>query len=120
MAQRRMFSKSITESDAFTSMPPTTQNLYFHFGMNCDDDGVVNNPISIIRSLCASQDDLKILISKRFIIPLEDSGIIVIKHHKINNYIQKDRYTASKYQEELAQLDIDEKGAYFLKKPTLF
>lgn len=114
MAKRRMFSVEITESDAFTSMPSSTQNLYFHLGMNADDDGVVNNPRALTRFIGANDDDLKLLIAKRFIIPIDDSGIIVIKHWKINNYIQKDRYTPSKYQQELKLLGLDENGAYKL------
>lgn len=112
MAKRRMFSLSITESDAFTSMPSSSQCLYFHFGMNADDDGVVNNPKSICKIIGANDDDLKILIAKRFIIPIEDSGIIVIKHWRTNNYIQKDRYTPTKYQKELSYLGLDENNAY--------
>lgn len=107
-----MFSKDITDSDAFTSMPLSTQALYFHLGMNADDDGVVNAPKKIQRAIGAAEDDLKLLVAKRFIIPIEDSGIIVIKHWKINNYIQKDRYTPSKYQEELQMLGLDENNAY--------
>lgn len=120
MANRRMFSKDITDSDSFTSMPLSTQALYFHLGMNADDDGVVNSPRKIQKSLGATDDDLKLLVAKRFIIPIEDSGIIVIKHWKINNYIQKDRYTPSKYQKELALLGFDENNAYQTKEISLF
>ena len=115
-----MFSKDITDSDSFTSMPLSTQALYFHLGMNADDDGVVNSPRKIQKSLGATDDDLKLLVAKRFIIPIEDSGIIVIKHWKINNYIQKDRYTPSKYQKELALLGFDENNAYQTKEISLF
>ena len=114
MATRRMFSKKITESDAFITMPATSQNLYFHLGMNCDDDGVVNNPKTICRSISCSEDDLKLLIAKRFIIPIEEEGIIVIKHHKINNYIQKDRYSPSNYQDIIKQYLLDDNGTYRL------
>lgn len=120
MAKRRMFSVDITESDAFQGMPLSAQALYFHFGMNADDDGVVNNPRAVQRSLGAADDDIRILVAKKFIIPIEDAGIIVIKHWKINNYIQKDRYTPSKYQEELALLGLDENQSYTLKEPSLF
>lgn len=112
MANRRMFSKEITESDAFREMPLSSQALYLHYGMEADDDGVVNNPKTIQRSIGASEDDLRILIAKRFIIPFEESGIIVIKHWKINNYIQNDRYTESKYKKELSLLQLDENGCY--------
>lgn len=119
MANRRMFSKDITDSDAFTSMPLSTQALYFHLGMNADDDGVVNSPKAIQRSLGASPDDLRILVAKRFIIPIAESEIVVIKHWKINNLIQKDRYTPSKYQKELELLELDENKAYRSKNVNL-
>ena len=112
MAKRRMFSREITESDAFREMPLSSQALYFHLGLSADDDGVVNNPKSIQRCIGASSDDLKILLAKRFVIAFEESGIIVIKHWRINNYIQKDRYSPSKYQKELRLLGIDENNAY--------
>ena len=112
MANRRMFSKDITDSDAFTSMPLSAQALYLHLGMNADDDGVVNAPRKIQRSIGAADDDLRILIAKRFIIPIAESEIVVIKHWKINNLIQKDRYTPTKYQKELALLELDENKAY--------
>ena len=102
-----MFSKDITESDAFKEMPLSSQALYFHLGMNADDDGVVNNPKSIQRCIGASLDDLKILLAKRFVIAIEESGLIVIKHWKINNYIQRDRYTPTKYQKELKLLGLN-------------
>ena len=114
MAKRRMFSLEIVDSDAFLTMPLSTQALYFHLGMHADDDGVVNSPRKIQKSIGAAEDDLKILVAKRFIIPIEESGIIVIKHWKINNYIQKDRYSQSKYKRELALLGFDENGAYKL------
>lgn len=120
MPIRRMFSKEILESDSFLSMPHSTQILYVHLSMNSDDDGVVNNPRSIARMMNANDDDIKLLVAKRFIIPIAESEIIVIKHWKINNYIQKDRYTPSKYQKELALLELDEKKAYKEKAITLF
>lgn len=103
MAERRMFAKTIIDSDAFLDMPLSTQALYFHLSMRADDDGFVNNPKKIQRVLGASEDDLKVLIAKRFIIPFE-SGIVVIKHWKIHNYIQKDRYKETAYKEEKALL----------------
>jgi hypothetical protein len=114
MAQKRMFAKTIVDSDAFLDMSSSTQNLYFHLGMRADDDGFINNPKMIMRIVNASEDDMKVLILKKFILPL-DNGIIVIKHWKINNYIQSDRYTPTKYQEELAKLSLDENKAYTLK-----
>ncbi len=111
MAERRMFAKTIVLSDAFLDMPLSARCLYFTLGMLADDDGFVNNPKSVMRQVGASMDDLNILLVKRFILDF-DSGIIVIKHWRIHNYIQKDRYKESKYIEEKATLAIDEKGAY--------
>lgn len=119
MAKRRMFSSDITSSDAFQDMPLSAQALYFHLGMNADDDGVVNSPKAVQRSLGASQDDLRLLVAKRFIIPIAESEIVVIKHWKINNLIQKDRYTPSKYKRELELLELDENKAYKEKVPSL-
>lgn len=119
MARRRMFSNDITDSDAFQDMPLSAQALYFHLGMKADDDGVVNSPKAVQRSLGASPDDLKLLVAKRFIIPIAESEIVVIKHWKINNLIQKDRYTPSKYQRELAMLELDENKAYTEKSVPL-
>lgn len=111
MAERRMFAKTIVTSDAFLDMSLSARCLYFTLGMFADDDGFVNNPKSIMRQVGASQDDLNLLLLKRFILAF-DSGVIVIKHWRIHNYIQKDRYKESKYIEEKATLMIDEKGAY--------
>ena len=111
MAERRMFAKTIVTSDAFLDMPLSARCLYFTLGMFADDDGFVNNPKSITRQVGASVDDMNILIGKRFIITFE-SGIIVIKHWKIHNYIAKDRYKETKYIDEKKQLSLDEKGAY--------
>ena len=111
MAERRMFAKTIIDSDAFTDMPLSTQALYFHLSMRADDDGFINNPKKIQRMIGASDDDLKLLIAKRFIIPFE-SGIVVIKHWKIHNYIRNDRYKPTVYTEEKAMLDSKDNGAY--------
>lgn len=111
MANRRMLTKKITNSDAFTEMPLSAQALYLHLNMEADDDGFVNAPKRVQRMIGASDDDLKLLIAKRFILVFE-SGIIVIKHWKMHNYIQKDRYTTTQYQEELAQLAIKDDGSY--------
>ena len=113
MAERRMFSKTIIDSDAFLDMPASTQALYFHLSMRADDDGFINAPRKIQRMVGASEDDLKLLIAKRFIIPF-DSGIVVIKHWKIHNYIQKDRYHPTVYQDEMALLEVKENNAYSL------
>ena len=111
MAERRMFAKTIVLSDAFLDMPLSARCLYFTLGMLADDDGFVNSPKSIMRQAGASTDDLNLLMAKRFILAF-DSGVIVIKHWRIHNYIQKDRYKESKYMEEKATLMIDQNGAY--------
>ena len=111
MAERRMFAKTIIDSDAFLDMPLSTQSLYFHLSMRADDDGFINNPKKIQRMVGASDDDLKLLVAKRFIIPFE-SGIVVIKHWKIHNYIQKDRYKPTIYQEEKQLLMEKENNVY--------
>lgn len=114
MAERRMFAKTIIDSDAFLDMPHSTQLLYFHLSMRADDDGFINNPKNIIRMIGCKDDDLKILLAKKFILPFE-SGVVVIKHWQIHNYIQKDRYRETKYKDEKAMLQLDENKAYQLK-----
>ena len=111
MAERRMFAKTIIDSDAFIDMPLSTQALYFHLSMRADDEGFINNPRKIQRMVGASDDDLKVLIAKRFILPFE-SGVVVIKHWKIHNYIQKDRFKPTVYTEEKALLASKKNGAY--------
>ena len=103
MAERRMFAKTIVLSDAFLDMPLGARCLYMTMGMLADDDGFVNAPKSIMRQCGASDDDLKVLISKKFVLPFE-SGVIVIKHWRINNYLQKDRIQPTKYVDEMAML----------------
>ena len=110
-----MFSKSIVLSDAFLDMPATTRCLYFTLNMFADDDGFVNSPKSIMRTCGASDDDLKVLVGKKFVIPFE-SGVIVIKHWRINNYLRGDRYKPTKYTEEKAELIVEPNGAYKLDK----
>ena len=111
MAERRMFAKTIIDSDAFIDMPLSTQALYFHLSMRADDDGFINNPKKIQRMVGASDDDLKVLVMKRFIIPFE-SGIVVIKHWKIHNYIRNDRYKPTVYAEEKKMIETKDNGAY--------
>jgi hypothetical protein len=113
MAERRMFAKTIIDSDAFLEMPTTSQLLYFHLSMRADDDGFVNKPKSLMRMVGCKDDDLKLLFVKKFLIPFE-SGVVVIKHWKIHNYIRKDTYTETKYKEEKATLELDENSAYRL------
>ena len=113
MAERRMFAKTIIDSDAFIDMPVTARLLYYDLSMRADDDGFVNSPKKIMRMIGASQDDLSILIMRKFIIPF-DSGIVVIKHWRIHNYIRKDMYHETKYKEEKETLSLDENNAYTL------
>lgn len=106
-----MFAKTIVFSDSFLDMPLSARCLYFTLGMVADDDGFVNNPKSIMRQCGAQEDDMKILLAKNFLLAFE-SGVIVIKHWRINNYLQKDRYNATKYLEEKAELSVTENGSY--------
>lgn len=110
MAQRRMFSLDIVASDAFLEMPTSSRELYFHLGMYADDDGFVT-PKKIMRLVSASDDDLKVLIAKRFLLPFE-TGVVVVKHWKINNYLQKDRYKPTRYLDERKRLQIKDNGSY--------
>ena len=114
MAERRMFAKTIIDSDAFIDMPLSTQALYFHLSMRADDDGFINNSKKIQRMIGASEDDLKLLFVKNFVIPFE-TGIVVIKHWKIHNYIRNDRYKETVYLEEKSQLETKENNGYTLK-----
>ena len=118
MAERRMFTKKITDSDPFTEMPLSAQALYFHLNMNADDDGFLNNPKKIQRSIGASEDDLKLLMAKRFILTFE-KGIIVIKHWRMHNLLRKDRYTETQYLEEKDTLLLQKDGSYTEKPPEL-
>lgn len=115
MAEKRMFSKTVVDSDAFLDMPLSTQALYFHLSMRADDDGFLNNTKRIQRLIGATDDDLKLLVMKRFVIPFED-GVVVIRHWRMNNYLRKDRYTKTIYQKELAMLSVKEDGSYTLEK----
>jgi len=115
MAERRMFAKTIIDSDAFLDMPLSAQALYFHLSMRADDEGFINNPKKIQRMIGASDDDMKILLAKNFILEFE-SGVIVIKHWKIHNYIRGDRLNKTAYQEERALLTVKGNGAYTLSE----
>ena len=113
MAERRMFAKSIVDSDIFLDMPLSTQCLYFHLGMRADDDGFLNNPKKILRMIGCSEDELKMLIAKGFIIPFP-SGVVVLTHWKMHNYIRSDRYKPTIYVAEKALLQIVSGGTYQL------
>lgn len=113
MAERRMFAKTIIDSDMFLDMSLSTQALYFHLSMRADDDGFVNNPKKIQRMIGCGDDELKMLVAKKIIIPFE-SGICVIKHWRIHNYIRTDRYKETPYQEEKSQLILKDNNSYTL------
>lgn len=119
MAERRMFAKTIIDSDAFLDMPQSTQLLYFHLSMRADDDGFINNPKSIMRNVKCNDDDLTLLAAKKFIINF-GSGIVVIKHWKIHNYIAKDRYKETKYKQEKSMLSLDENNSYTLEENNMY
>lgn len=114
MASKRMFSKTIIDSDAFLDMPFSAQALYVHLSMNADDDGFINSPKMIQRQIGASADDLATLIEKRFLLAF-DSGVVVVKHWWINNTIRTDRRHDTVYGEELSQLIVKDNNAYTLK-----
>lgn len=115
MANKRMFSKTIIDSDAFLDMPATTQSLYFHFVMRADDEGFIGNPKKIMRMVSAGEDDFKILVAKRYVLTFE-SGVVVIKHWLIHNTIQMDRFNPTTYQKEKESLSLNEFKAYTDRK----
>lgn len=116
MAERRMFSRSVVESDQFMDMPAEAQALYLHLCMSADDDGFVANPRTIMRSCGAKDDSMKLLIARKFVLTFEknDNFVVVIKHWRLNNYIQKDRYRETKYKEFMRELYYDENKSYSL------
>lgn len=111
MAERRMFARSIIDSDLFLDMPVTAQLLYFHLSMRADDDGFVDKPKSIMRMCSCTEDDLQSLIERQFVFWF-DTGVVVIRHWRIHNYIRKDTYKATMYTNEFEALSVDEFGAY--------
>lgn len=119
MANRRMFSKTIIDSDAFTDMPPTAQALYFHLAMRADDDGFNNKPKQIKKMIGASDEDLNLLISNQFIISF-DSGVVVIAHWNMHNSIPNDRYKKTIYQDEKALLQVDGNKMYTTCKQNVY
>lgn len=104
----------IVDSDAFLDMPLSTQALYFHLAMRADDDGFIDKSKRIMRAIGSSDDDLKLLLHKNFVIPFED-GVCVIKHWRMHNYIRNDRYKETNYIEKKASLGLKENGSYTLK-----
>ena len=113
MAERRMFAKTIIDSDAFLEMPISARLLYYDLAMRADDDGFNNSPRKVMRTVGATTDDFNILVARKFIIPFEN-GVVVIKHWRIHNYIRKDTYNETPYKEQKAQLEYDENNAYRL------
>ena len=111
MARKRMFSLLVVDTDEFLDMPSSTQSLYYHLGMRADDDGFVSSPKKIVKLVNCSNDDLKLLIAKGFIIPF-DSGIIAIRHWKLNNDLKKDRYTPTIYLNEKSTLKVNKNKVY--------
>lgn len=117
MASKRMFTMKIVDSDAFLDMPLSTQCLYFHLNMRADDDGFIDNPKRVMKIVGASQDDLKLLTAKRFIIAFE-SGVMVIKHWRMHNTLSQSRYHATQYIDEKSMLKLKENGSYSLENGT--
>ena len=113
MAKRRMFSESVVENDFFLDLPLTTQALYFHIGMRADDDGICASAKTVMRIVGANQNDMDLLIAKKFIIPMDD-GVIVVKHWRVNNYLQRDgkHYQGSEYDEIKAKLYVKKNRIY--------
>lgn len=115
IGNRRMFSRDIVESDAFMSLSDGAKVLYFYLCMNADDDGFCNCPRKIMTSCGAKDDDMKLLIAKKFILWFDGAGISVIKHWRIHNYIRKDRYCETKYRELMRALYVDDSNIYSLR-----
>lgn len=113
MAQKRMFSLTVTGTDEFLDLPTSSQALYFHLGMHGDDDGFVASPKKIMRTCGCNLDDLRLLSTKGFVIPF-DNGVVVIRDWRLNNTLKNDRYRPTIYQEEKAKLQVDSSGRYLL------
>ena len=113
MGKRRMLCTDITRSDAFLEMPQSSRLLYYDLCQEGDDEGFVSNPKSIMRLTGATDDDMRVILMKKFVIlPDKEKGIVVIKHWYIHNYIRKDRMVETNYKDLKALLDFDENGAY--------
>lgn len=111
MANKRMFSLSVVDTDQFLDMPISSRLLYYELGMRADDDGFVDNFKKILLFTGLKEDDLKVLIAKQYVLPF-DSGVIVIRHWRMNNYLRNDRYKSTQYQEELKKLSVDDNLVY--------
>ena len=114
MAKRRMFSMDVIDTDLFLEMPMSSQVLYFHLCLRADDDGFLASPKRILRLTGVSEDDLKILFAKQYVIPF-DSGICVIRHWRMHNYIRGDRYKETIYKEEKSMVEENTEKAYQIK-----
>ena len=114
MARKRMFSLDVVDTDIFLAMPVSARLLYYDLGMRADDDGFINSPKKIMKMIGASEDDINILILRKFIIPF-DNGVVVLKHWRIHNYIRKDTYNETPYKEQKKLLEIDDNKSYKLK-----
>jgi hypothetical protein len=111
MAERRMFTKKVTDDDNFMALSSSAQALYLHLSMSADDDGFCNQVAISMFKAHASVQDLQALLEKRYIYQF-DNGVIVIKHWRMANALRKDRYTPTAFQEELSHLDIKDNGSY--------
>ena len=116
MANRRMFSKSVTDTDQFQSMELSAQALYFHLGMHADDEGFVGNPLSVTRMVGSSSVDLNTLTENGYLIPL-DRGVYLITDWHINNQIRRDRYQGTIYKDLQTKVFKDKSGRYALGIP---
>jgi hypothetical protein len=112
MAEKRMFSKRVISSDAFLDMPATAQVLYFHLSLMADDDGFVDSPRSVMRSIGAAKEDMDMLLENKYIIYFQEKGVSVIRHWNVSNSIRGDRYKETKYKELKSRLSLDESGSY--------
>jgi len=115
---RKMFSTNVVSQDAFREMPQSSQCLYFHLEVNSDDDGFVGSPMGIMKVLGSTQDDMKVLVAKEYVIPFE-SGVVCIRHHRVNNLIRKDWYRPTIYQTEFRQLMAENNKIYYLVNESL-
>ena len=118
MAEKRMFSQKIIDSDHFLDMALSTQSVYFHLSMRADDEGFVNNPKKILRMIGANEDEIKLLIAKNFILDM-NTGVVVIKHWHIHNHIRKDRVKYTSHTKERSLLSLKENGAYTVGQPDV-
>ena len=117
MAQRRMFSLKVIDTDEFLDMPQSSQYLYYNLAMRADDDGFISNPKRVMRMIGCNDDDLKILVAKQYVIPFE-RGICVIRHWRIHNLIRTDRYTETEYLQEKGELSL-KNGKYEKKEQNV-